>query len=138
MPRKARIDGPGALHHIIVRGIEKKARIEKHGCTVIESSVKNGLINLDPLMDRLGSIPITSLLIEGGGQVIASALSAKVVDKTVFFYAPKILGGDDGVPVCKGPGPAFMKDCIPVKDIHVKRFGNDVMIEGYIDKTNFS
>ncbi len=25
MPRKARLDAPGALHHIIVRGIEKKA-----------------------------------------------------------------------------------------------------------------
>jgi hypothetical protein len=25
MPRKARIDAPGALHHIIVRGIERKA-----------------------------------------------------------------------------------------------------------------
>ena len=25
MPRKARIDGPGALHHIIIRGIERKA-----------------------------------------------------------------------------------------------------------------
>ena len=25
MPRKSRIDGPGALHHIIVRGIERKA-----------------------------------------------------------------------------------------------------------------
>ncbi|MGD9081601.1 MAG: transposase, partial [Desulfobacterales bacterium] len=24
MPRKARIDAPGALHHIIVRGIEKR------------------------------------------------------------------------------------------------------------------
>jgi hypothetical protein len=25
MPRKARIDAPGALHHIIIRGIEQKA-----------------------------------------------------------------------------------------------------------------
>jgi hypothetical protein len=25
MPRKARIDAPGALHHVIIRGIEKKA-----------------------------------------------------------------------------------------------------------------
>ena len=25
MPRKARIDAPGAIHHIIIRGIEKKA-----------------------------------------------------------------------------------------------------------------
>ena len=25
MPRKARIDSPGALHHIVIRGIERKA-----------------------------------------------------------------------------------------------------------------
>ncbi len=25
MPRKARIDAPGALHHIMIRGIELKA-----------------------------------------------------------------------------------------------------------------
>jgi putative transposase len=25
MPRKARIDAPGALHYIIIRGIERKA-----------------------------------------------------------------------------------------------------------------
>ena len=25
MPRKVRIDAPGALHHIVIRGIERKA-----------------------------------------------------------------------------------------------------------------
>ena len=25
MPRKSRIDAPGALHHVIIRGIERKA-----------------------------------------------------------------------------------------------------------------
>jgi hypothetical protein len=25
MPRQARIDAPGALHHVIIRGIERKA-----------------------------------------------------------------------------------------------------------------
>ncbi|MBT8363401.1 MAG: transposase, partial [Deltaproteobacteria bacterium] len=28
MPRKARIDAPGALHHIIIRGIEKRKIFE--------------------------------------------------------------------------------------------------------------
>ena len=28
MPRKARIDAPGALHHIIIRGIERRAIFE--------------------------------------------------------------------------------------------------------------
>jgi diaminohydroxyphosphoribosylaminopyrimidine deaminase/5-amino-6-(5-phosphoribosylamino)uracil reductase len=66
--------------------------------------------------------------------VISSALSAGIVDKIIFFFAPKILGGDDGVPICKGAGAASMSSCIPVKDINVLRFDDDVMIEGYIDK----
>jgi diaminohydroxyphosphoribosylaminopyrimidine deaminase/5-amino-6-(5-phosphoribosylamino)uracil reductase len=52
--------------------------------------------------------------------------------KYCFFYGPKILGGDNGVPICRGEGPEFMRECIAVKDIAVQRFGDDVMIEGYI------
>jgi diaminohydroxyphosphoribosylaminopyrimidine deaminase/5-amino-6-(5-phosphoribosylamino)uracil reductase len=115
---------------------DKKVRIEQNRARVMEAPVKNDWIDLDILMDRLGAIGITSLLIEGGSRVLASALAAGIVDKIFFFYAPKILGGDDGVPICRGPGPALMKRCIPVKDIKIKRFGDDVMIEGYIDVTN--
>jgi diaminohydroxyphosphoribosylaminopyrimidine deaminase/5-amino-6-(5-phosphoribosylamino)uracil reductase len=111
---------------------DKKNAIEALGAKVIQSPVKDGMIDLDQLMDRLGDLGITSLLIEGGGSVIASALKAGIVDKVIFFYAPKILGGDDGMPICKGPGPALMAGCMPVKDIHVRRFGDDVMIEGYV------
>jgi diaminohydroxyphosphoribosylaminopyrimidine deaminase/5-amino-6-(5-phosphoribosylamino)uracil reductase len=113
---------------------DKKARIEQRGARVIESPVKDGLIDLDMLMDPLGALGITSLLIEGGSRVIASALSAGIVDKIFFFFAPKILGGDDGVPICKGQGADLMKDCISVKDMTVKQFGMDIMIQGYIDK----
>jgi diaminohydroxyphosphoribosylaminopyrimidine deaminase/5-amino-6-(5-phosphoribosylamino)uracil reductase len=111
---------------------DKKTRLEKKGVRIIESPVANGLIDLDRLMDLLGSLEITSLLIEGGSRVFASALSAGIVDKVLFFYAPKILGGDDGIPICKGPGVDLMDNCIPVKDISVRRFGDDIMIEGYI------
>jgi diaminohydroxyphosphoribosylaminopyrimidine deaminase/5-amino-6-(5-phosphoribosylamino)uracil reductase len=113
---------------------DKKARIEQQGAKIIVSPVKDGLIDLDILMDRLGALGITSLLIEGGSRVIASALSAGIVEKIFFFFAPKILGGDDGVPICKGQGADLMKNCIPVKDINVRQFGKDVMIQGYIDK----
>ena len=85
-------------------------------------------------MIELGSMGITSLLIEGGSRVIASAIRSGVIDKAHFFYAPKILGGDDGIPICRGPGPEFMEDSIRLKDIRVKRFDDDIMIEGYIEK----
>jgi len=113
---------------------DKKARIEKTGARIIESPLKDGIIDLDRLVDRLGPLGITSLLIEGGSRVVASALSAGIVEKIIFFFAPKILGGDDGIPICKGPGADVMDRCIPVKDIHVRRFGDDIMIQGYIDK----
>ena len=85
------------------------------------------------LVKRLGEMNITSLLIEGGGRVGGSALKAGIVDKICFFYAPKILGGDDGVPVCAGTGPELMKDVLRVKDVSVRRFDEDILVEGYVN-----
>ena len=113
---------------------DKRSVLEKNGVQIIEAPVKNNIIDMGCLMDQLGSMGVTSLLIEGGGRIIASALHAGIVDKVLFFYAPKILGGDDGVSICRGEGAAVMKDSITVKDIAVQRFGDDVMIEGYIEK----
>ena len=113
---------------------KKRVRLEKRGVKVVEAPLKQGRIDLDKLMNRLGADGITSLLIEGGGEVIASALAAGIVDKIFFFYAPKILGGDDGVPICRGSGPELMDRCVRVRDMDVHRFGNDVLIEGYIEK----
>ncbi|MBT3310744.1 MAG: bifunctional diaminohydroxyphosphoribosylaminopyrimidine deaminase/5-amino-6-(5-phosphoribosylamino)uracil reductase RibD [Desulfobacterales bacterium] len=121
---------------LIITGLnisnDKKALIERNGIKVIKVPEKEGRIDLKALMDILGDMGITSLLIEGGSRVINSALSAGIVDKIFFFYAPKILGGDNGVPVCRGEGPDLMSESIQVKDIEVKRFGEDVLIEGYL------
>jgi diaminohydroxyphosphoribosylaminopyrimidine deaminase / 5-amino-6-(5-phosphoribosylamino)uracil reductase len=113
---------------------EKRHRIEETGASVLEAPLKDGGIHLDLLMNILGERNVSSLLIEGGSRVIASALAAGIVDKVFFFYAPKILGGDDGVPICRGPGAVLMKDSIGIKEINVTRFDDDVMIEGYIDR----
>lgn len=112
----------------------KKDRLEKKGVRVIPEALDaDGRIRLPDLMARLGAMNITSLLIEGGGRVAGSALRAGIVDKVCFFYAPKILGGDDGVPVCAGPGPEWMKDALPVKNMTVSRLGEDILVEGYLN-----
>ncbi|QTA79497.1 Riboflavin biosynthesis protein [Desulfonema limicola] len=116
---------------------DKKERILKDkGAGILKIPLKNGLIDLGYLMYQLGNMGITSLLIEGGSRVIASALKAGIVDKIMFFYAPKILGGDDGFPICRGPGPEFMNQSKFVKDLNIRRFGEDIMIEGYIDNSS--
>lgn len=110
----------------------KRKKLQRDGVRIIEQPLEDGRIHLTSLMNRLGSEGITSLLIEGGSTVLASALKSGIVDKVLFFYAPKILGGDDGMPICRGTGAALMKDSIQLKHIRVQRFAEDVMIEGYI------
>jgi len=114
----------------------KRKRLAALGVKVYELPLKEGRIAWDPLMDFLGSRNITSVLLEGGGQVIGSALRAGVVDKALFFYGPKILGGDDGIPVCGGPGPDRMDQAIPLTQVEARQFGEDVLIQGYIGSRN--
>ena len=122
---------------ILVAGIHvagnKKTAIEKAGARVLKVALKNDLIDMNLLMQQLGAMELTSLLIEGGSRVLASAFNHAVVDKVFFFYAPKILGGDDGVPICSGPSAEYMDECIGIRDIAVHRLGDDVLIEGYVE-----
>ncbi|MEA3230958.1 MAG: bifunctional diaminohydroxyphosphoribosylaminopyrimidine deaminase/5-amino-6-(5-phosphoribosylamino)uracil reductase RibD [Thermodesulfobacteriota bacterium] len=127
---------PSNAETILVTGEDidfaKASRIEKLGVNVMRMSMENGSVDFNRLMASLGAKNITSLLIEGGGGVIGSAFQAGIVDKALFFFAPKVLGGDDGVPICRGAGPAAMKDCLDLKSIQTRRFDDDVMIEGYV------
>ena len=112
----------------------KKNRLEKLGIKVISEELKSHRIDLNALMATLGQMGVTSLLVEGGSQVHAAALADGIADKILFFYAPKLLGANDGVPICAGTGPKLMMDSIPVKNVTARQFGDDVMIEGYIQK----
>ena len=112
--------------------MQKREMLIQRGIKVLASPLKNGKVDLALLMAQLGEMNITSVLVEGGGGVLASALADGIADKIYFFYAPKILGGDDGVPICRGRGPELMKEAVPVKDMQVRRFGDDIMVEGYL------
>lgn len=109
-----------------------KMRLKDKGACIMEVPLKHGRIDLPILMERLGQRGLTSVLLEGGSQVAGAALKAGVVDKVHFFYAPKILGGDDGVPMCAGQGPDKMEGCMPLTETCVNRMGNDILVTGYL------
>ncbi len=120
--------GPGADE-------KKIAGLENRGARVIQVPLKNGRLDLARVMIRLGEIGIQSLLIEGGGQVAYSALHDGIVNKVMAFLAPRILGGDDGVPVCRGEGPLLMKDAFSLDRVQVRQFEQgDVLIQGYLKR----
>lgn len=115
---------------------EKRAALEKIGANTVVVPIRKGTLDLRAVMRELGKRNIMSVLVEGGGRVAASALASGVVDRINFFYAPKILGGDDGVPIFKGPGPRLMNDSVRVRDAAIHIFGEDFMVEGYPEAAN--
>ena len=82
------------------------------------------------LLQRLGRENIMALLIEGGASLAGDALAAGVVDCVEFHIAPKILGGENSRPAVSGPDPCRMLDALPLKNIRVCRYGEDIAVSG--------
>jgi diaminohydroxyphosphoribosylaminopyrimidine deaminase / 5-amino-6-(5-phosphoribosylamino)uracil reductase len=80
------------------------------------------------LLKKLGSESVTSLLIEGGGEVNASFLLGGFAQRVAFFYAPKILGGRDACRAVAGEGAKSLSEVIQLRDIEWKRLGADLLL----------
>lgn len=109
---------------------EKKKALRAKGIQFIEFG--GGRVDPTWLMDRLGSMGIMSVMIEAGSSFNASALNAGIVDKIVFFFAPKIICGKASIPVVGGDFFMKLDDCIRLSDMSVRKVGEDIMVEGYI------
>jgi diaminohydroxyphosphoribosylaminopyrimidine deaminase/5-amino-6-(5-phosphoribosylamino)uracil reductase len=72
-------------------------------------------------------------MIEGGGQVAAAALKESVVDKVLFFYGPKLLGGE-GMPMVGPLGVDRVAAGLKLHTIELHQLKDDVLVSGYIRK----
>ena len=106
-------------------------KVQKEGIKTLTCPMKKGMIDLVALMGILEKMSVVSLLLEGGASITGSMLRERLIDKIYVFIAPKILGGDDGVAMAAGPGSKRMGECLNLKNIHVKRFGDDILVTGY-------
>ncbi|HIJ64469.1 MAG TPA: bifunctional diaminohydroxyphosphoribosylaminopyrimidine deaminase/5-amino-6-(5-phosphoribosylamino)uracil reductase RibD [Candidatus Hydrogenedentes bacterium] len=93
-----------------------------------------GGIDMALLMEELAGRNIVSVLIEGGGTTHASAFEAGIVDKVLFFIAPKILGGRDAVTAVEGDGANRIEDAVLLERMRARPVGEDILIEAYVKK----
>jgi len=82
---------------------------------------------------NLGSRDMTALLLEGGGELAAAALKARIVNRVDLFVAPKILGGRDSRPVVGGAPPNSLSEAVALLKMTTRRVGNDLLISGYCE-----
>jgi len=84
------------------------------------------------IIKKLNDLGLKTILIEGGGEIISSALFSKAVDDVYLFIAPKIIGGKNAVPVVGGKGVNKIADAVNVKNTRVQKIGSDLLITGKI------
>jgi diaminohydroxyphosphoribosylaminopyrimidine deaminase/5-amino-6-(5-phosphoribosylamino)uracil reductase len=111
---------------------KQRARaLERRGVTVWSFSADaTGRVNLRAVIRRVGREGLTSLLIEGGSEVMASALRSRVVDKMWVFLAPRILGG--GAREAVGDlGITRLDRAVSLYGVRWRRVGEDLLVEGY-------
>jgi diaminohydroxyphosphoribosylaminopyrimidine deaminase / 5-amino-6-(5-phosphoribosylamino)uracil reductase len=120
---------------VVVSTAAPKAKIDRiaqKGATIIKMPAKNSMIDLKKLIQVLGKMNIMSIMIEAGGNFAASCLNAGIVDKAVYFIAPKLIGGRNALTPVEGQGARTLKDIIGLKNISVGMLGDDILVEGYL------
>ena len=80
------------------------------------------------LLKKFGSENVTSLLVEGGGEVNASFLLGRFAQRVAFFYAPKILGGRDARKGVAGDGVKSLSEVIQLRDVKWRKLGLDLLL----------
>jgi diaminohydroxyphosphoribosylaminopyrimidine deaminase / 5-amino-6-(5-phosphoribosylamino)uracil reductase len=93
-----------------------------------KSKTENPKLDLKWLLKKLGSENVTSLLVEGGGEVNASFLLGGFAQRVAFFYAPKILGGRDSRKAVAGDGAKSLNDVMLLREVVWQKLGDDLLL----------
>ncbi|MCA9500907.1 MAG: bifunctional diaminohydroxyphosphoribosylaminopyrimidine deaminase/5-amino-6-(5-phosphoribosylamino)uracil reductase RibD [Nitrospira sp.] len=92
-----------------------------------------GRVSLKACLSRLGKEGLTSVLIEGGGTLNATALQQGLVNRVRLYMAPMLLGGQDAMGLIGGQSPKKLDRARPLADCQLKKLGNDWLVTGTID-----
>ena len=136
-PLSARIfQSPGKILIAAAQPLEqgKGEAFTQINAEILEMPSKKGQVELRELLGKLGERGVCSLLVEGGGTLLGSLFEQGLVDKVLAFIAPLIIGGKGAKTPVEGEGVSRIVEAIKLSRIEVKRFGDDVLISGYVEK----
>jgi diaminohydroxyphosphoribosylaminopyrimidine deaminase/5-amino-6-(5-phosphoribosylamino)uracil reductase len=115
---------------------DRRRALESRGVKVVTFDGPGGRVNLSALVEYLGRESYQSLMIEAGSKLNWAVLEAGIADKVFLYYAPKILGGLQSLPVAGGAGRRSRKDAILFRNVTLHTVGGDdeFAVEAYLVK----
>jgi diaminohydroxyphosphoribosylaminopyrimidine deaminase/5-amino-6-(5-phosphoribosylamino)uracil reductase len=117
---------------------KRVSELSKRANVIVAPGNSRSGIDLRWLLRRLGSENVTSLLVEGGGEVNASFLLQGLAQRVAFFYAPKILGGRDSIRAVAGNGIMRLDQAIKLNSVEYRMLGVDLLLTARTQATNES
>lgn len=90
---------------------------------------RDGVFDLEDLLLKLGTLKITSILIEGGQAVISSFINQGQYDKLSLFICPKLIG--NGISYYKNENNLLMKDAVEFSKSSFESLDGQIVYHAY-------
>lgn len=91
-----------------------------------------GRVDLHALLEELGNRGVTSVLVEGGSELIGALFDLGMIDKIVAFIAPILIGGRDAASPMGGYGKTAIEDAGKLVDVRHEYIEGDLLVTGYV------
>jgi len=85
--------------------------------------------SIDAVLKNLGERGVTSVLIEGGGEVLGEAMDARVIDKVQLYLGPILIAGP--IIAFPGRGAETAASALRLQRVSYEQVGQSVCIKGY-------
>ncbi len=120
--------GPGA-------DPDRREHLEARGATVVElPCAPEGGVRLESLLDTLGRRGISSVMVEGGTEVLTAFLRRQRVQRIIVTVAPMFVGGRtalDPVAPASATDASGDRGAFPrLKNVRQRWYGEDLILEG--------
>ncbi len=123
--------------HVLVactdRAIADRRRVyEKQGIQF--QSFGKTRVNIRRLLAHLGTVGIQSIFVEGGAGIHGAFHDAGVIDKVIFYIAPKIIGGEGALSAVGGAGTKLLDETLQFQETSWKNIGDDMKFVGRVNE----
>jgi diaminohydroxyphosphoribosylaminopyrimidine deaminase/5-amino-6-(5-phosphoribosylamino)uracil reductase len=134
LPVEARLIRAGQPSRVVVAvtdraPVDRIARLEDQGVQILRAKSDGDRVDVADLAARLFALDVTAMLVEGGGELHASFVHARLVDRVAVFIAPKLIGGAAAPTSVAGHGLA-LPDALHLESSTARPLGPDWLIEG--------
>ena len=113
---------------------KKIRRLQDRGVEVLTVLTQKKQVSLMACLNQLGKMGVTSVLLEGGSELTASALGQQLVNKVMLYAAPRLLGGQDAKGLIGGRSPHRLADATEVKNVRFLPLGHDMLMTAHVCK----